>query len=112
MSVEQHSSIDAIGIDRASGKVHLTVSDHLPWDGEHLVVLQAKLNTYLAFLESGEVYVSYPNAKGRDFVIDVLVRYRPDAAALEFLVKAQCAVEGAGFAFRFRPLDGYAKDAA
>ena len=113
MSVAQSSSIDAIGIDRTSGNVHLTISDHLPWDHEHLLTLQTKLNSYLAFLESGEVYSSYPKAKSREFVIEVVARYRPDAAALDFLTNAKLLIEGAGFGFRFGPLDsGYVDDAA
>jgi hypothetical protein len=84
MSVEQPSGVDAIGINTDSGMLHLTLSDHLPWDTGHLLALQEKLNSYLAFLESGEIYSVYPQAKGREFAIDVVSRYRPDETALNF----------------------------
>jgi len=55
MSVEQRKVIDFVGISKADGRAILTISDHLPWlaDNEHLLILQDKINDYLAFLESG-----------------------------------------------------------
>ena len=57
MGVEQTTVIDAIGIDQVSGAVHLTIADALAWDAAHLRLLQEKLNAYLAFVESGELYL-------------------------------------------------------
>src|SRR6266540_2021756 len=66
MSISETDKIDVIGIDSASGDVILTVSDHLDWEdvGTHLLQLQEKLNTYLAFIESGEMLESYPKSAG------------------------------------------------
>lgn len=108
MSVEQVATVDAIGIDQATGKVFLSIADHLPWSGEHLVTLQEKLNAYLRFLESGEVYQSYPKATGRDFVIQIYLQHRPTEQALAFLERAKGVIEGAGFGLVFGPLQtGY-----
>lgn len=63
MSIEDQGSVDAIGIDQ-EGVVVRTLSDHLEWDDGHLFLLQEKINTYLAFLESGEVFETYPDSKG------------------------------------------------
>ena len=65
MSIEQTDLIDIISIDRLTGETILTISDHLDWsDSEaHLLLLQNKLNRYLAFVESGEIFRSYPKAK-------------------------------------------------
>ena len=63
MSIEGQGSVDAIGIDQ-EGIVVLTISAHLEWDDGHLFLLQEKINTYLAFLESGEVFETYPDSKG------------------------------------------------
>jgi hypothetical protein len=71
MTVENTSTVDAVGTDKETGEVRLSIFDHLPWDTEHLRLLQDKINVYLGFIESGEIYVSYPNAKGRPLVIDV-----------------------------------------
>jgi hypothetical protein len=60
MSVEQKDVIDAIGVNKESGEVVLTISDHLDWEdtSAHLLVLQDKINTYIAFIESGEILQS------------------------------------------------------
>lgn len=62
MGLEQAAVIDFIGIDEVSGVVHLTIADAREWDADHLRVLQEKLNAYLAFVESGELYSAYPSA--------------------------------------------------
>jgi hypothetical protein len=103
VSVEQTNIIDFVALDKETGKVCLTVSDHLPWGGDHLSLLQEKLNAYLRFLESGEVYESYPNAKGHDFVIQVLALHRPNEEARVFFERVGAIIRGAGFAFTFGP---------
>jgi len=114
MTIEQTKVVDAIGVEIQTGRVVLTIADHLPWSDEagHLALLQAKLNSYLAFLESGEVFESYPDSKGRQFRIDVVFQHKPGAAADRFLSDARDAVTHAGFALSWRifrestPLDG------
>jgi hypothetical protein len=72
MTVEDTDKIDRIALERASGKVLLVISDHLPWDideGQHLVLLQAKVNRHLDAIESGELYRRFPLTRGRSFVI-------------------------------------------
>ena len=111
MGVEQTTVIDAIGIDKVSGAVHLTIADALEWDAGHLRLLQDKLNTYLAFVESGELYSAYRGAAGRPVVFDVRLRHRPDAEATRFLEQARALVGKAGFALQYGPLaGGYAND--
>ena len=96
MGVEQAAVIDFIGIDKMSGAVHLTITDSLEWGADHLRLLQEKLNAYLAFVESGELYSVYPGAAGRPVVLDVRLRYRPDADATLFLERAAALIAGAG----------------
>jgi hypothetical protein len=106
MSIEQRSVVDAIGRDEVSGAVHLTIADHLPWNDEHLIKLQDKLNTYLAFMESGEVYQAYPGAAGSQLEINAIFKYRPTVQASAFLEHASRAVTAAGFIFKYGPLEG------
>jgi hypothetical protein len=113
MSVEQTRVVDAISIDRETGQCKVSISDHLPWDGDHLLTLQEKLNAYLAFLESGEVYSAYPQATGREFSIIVIAKYRPNDIAMHFFEHAAAHIKRAGFSLRVQPLDGaYYDDAA
>src|SRR5687768_7443411 len=104
MSIEQRKVIDFVGISKADGRAILTISDHLPWlpDNEHLLILQNKINDYLAFLESGEIYDSYPQAHGRVIEIQVVCKYPPIGDAIRFLELAEQTVLNAGFHFSAR----------
>ena len=106
MSVENIAVIDAVGVERHSGKVILTISDHLDWNDEreHLSALQEKINTYLRFIESGEIDETYPDALGRARVIDVVAKHRPTNGAQEFFRKATAVLHDAGVELRTRVL--------
>jgi uncharacterized protein DUF6572 len=54
MSVDQARTIDFIGVDKSTGDLILTVSDHLDWkdSGKHQLLLQAKINSYLSSLRA------------------------------------------------------------
>jgi hypothetical protein len=101
MSVEQLDVIDVISTDRL-GHVVLTVSDHLDWFDtvQHQNILQAKLNKYLAFVESGDILESYPDAKGRPVVFKVVFKFRPDPQGFQFLANAKSVIELAGFSLQ------------
>lgn len=105
MSVDQTNVIDAIGVDSATGEVVLTIADHLEWtesDNDHLLLLQEKLNTYLSFIESGEMLETYPDAKGRAVLIDIVCKYPMSQQAQGFYNQVGRIVEGAGMKFRHR----------
>lgn len=106
MSVDQPKVIDFIGVDKASGGVTLTISDHLDWNNsrDHQVVLQDKINWYLAFIESGEIFESYPDAKGRSVTIKVVFKHNPDLEGWRFLTRAKDVIESAGFSLRHEVL--------
>jgi len=108
MTVEQTSVVDIAYIDLATGIVHLSVTDHLQWEGEHLLVLQEKINCYLSFVESGEVFDTLPGAEGKNIQIELITKYKPTEEALHFFghVEAFLRQEGIGFAHRAGP-DGY-----
>jgi hypothetical protein len=74
MSIKQSDIIDIIGTERMTGEVVLTIGDHLDWSDSvaHQLLLQTKLNRYLAFVESGEILRSYPNAEGRRITFNVV----------------------------------------
>jgi hypothetical protein len=68
MTVSQTGVVDWLGIESGTRLVSLTVVDDLDWNDErgHLLLLQEKLNTYLAFIESGEVYERLRQDLGRE----------------------------------------------
>ena len=106
MSVEESGVVDAVGIETASGKIVLTISDHLDWSDadDHEFKLQEKLNAYLRFVESEEIFESYPKARGRVVVIDVVLRVAPSPRGQEFFETVRPILAGAGLELRARVL--------
>ena len=98
MSIEDLETVDFIGIEN-NEKVVLTISDHLEWDQEHLLLLQEKLNLYLSFIESGEIFESYPDAKGKAVKINVVCKHQPTEEALAFMGNVSSVISQAGFEF-------------
>ncbi|MDR0780004.1 MAG: hypothetical protein LBF16_04825 [Pseudomonadales bacterium] len=90
MSLDSIEVVDAVGTDSESGAVVLSIIDDWDWIDErkHLLALQDKLNAYLGFVESGQIYDSYPDASGRPLRINVISKFPPPQAALIFLDKA------------------------
>jgi hypothetical protein len=102
MSVEDPNVIDILHSEKESGSVTLTVTDHLEWgDGEHLLKLQDKLNKYLAFVESGEIFEQYPGANGKTVKINVVCKFRPDSEGERFLNLCREKITEAGFEFKY-----------
>jgi hypothetical protein len=103
MSIEQSNVVDLVTIERGTGNVLLTISDHLPWEtdeGNHLLLLQEKVNAYLRFIESGELVRKYPEAEGSP-VINVVGKFPLSAQAQLFLQQATKIIEGARHELRF-----------
>jgi hypothetical protein len=102
VSVEQLDVVDVVSIDKQTGHVILTISDHLDWSNslQHQTALQAKFNKYLAFVESGEILTRYPDAKDRPVAIKVVFTHKPDQEGWRFLARAKEVIESAGFSLR------------
>jgi hypothetical protein len=106
MTVTDTGVVDFVSIDNATGECVLTISDHLPWDEkDHLYLLQEKLNAYLRFLESGEVFGTYPQAQGKSIRISIAMKFSPTDAAVGFLEKARQLIREAGFKLAWRTID-------
>ncbi len=105
MSVEETEVIDFISIDKITDAVHLTISDHLEWEekeGEHLLLLQDKINAYLRFVEGGELEETYPKTKGKKIVISVVGQYPLSQEAIKFYDIAEGIAEEAGIQLEFK----------
>ena len=104
MSLEQTNVVDFIGIDPDTENAVLTLVDPLPWaldDKDHLLALQEKINSYLSFVESGEILKAYPKAKDREVTIKVVFKHEPNNTALQFLKRARQTIQAAGMELLF-----------
>ena len=103
MSIEDAQVIDIISSDPDGNSVTLTATDHLEWGSrEHLMLIQDKLNAYLAFIESGEIFTAYPKASGKELKLEVVCKYEPDMEGKKFFALCTEAISNAGFSFAYR----------
>jgi len=107
MSIEQTDKVDAFGVDKITKECVLTISDHLDWsaDTDHYLLLQEKINTYLAFIDSGEILEAFPNAKDKKIRIDVVFKYEPTDTKTLDLLKIKLSEMGFGFSTRHLQTD-------
>src|SRR5215469_3883139 len=105
MSLENPNTVDAIGIEKDTGRAILTIVDSWDWADKkrHLLALQEKLNAYFNFVESGEIYESYPKAAGRKIIIDIIGRFPVPKEGLSFLEKSNEARADLGIKVRYVP---------
>ncbi|MGZ3275423.1 MAG: DUF6572 domain-containing protein [Caulobacteraceae bacterium] len=86
MTIESELQIDAMGLETSSGTVVLTISDHLDWTdaSNHLQVLERKVNAYLSFIESGQLFEQIADAQGRPLRIAVYQQFSepPEVTAI------------------------------
>ncbi len=89
MSLEQEHVIDAIGIDRETGHIVLTIADSWDWADKngHLLALQAKINAYLEFIESKQINDAVPGASEKPITIDIVTKYPMPISGIELLEK-------------------------
>jgi hypothetical protein len=107
MSIDQTDVVDSISRDPGTDEIYLTISDHLPWAEDakmHMFLLQEKVNTYLRFIESGEIYERYPAAKGRSLVIEVVGKYQMNREAEVFFKRVVDTLHSAGYKIEFEHL--------
>lgn len=100
MTILDSNTVDVIGTISDKNLTVLSISDHLEWEihktNEHLILLQDKINTYLRYIESGEIYTSFPSAKGKGFVIRIYFKHEPNFEALTFISHATPILRDAG----------------
>lgn len=102
MAIDNLKVIDFVSID-LNGDVVLTISDHLEWDenNEHLLILQDKINAYVNSIESGDLYKKYPNASGRNIVINLIAKAAPNKEGKNFIEKTKEFLSSEGYGFSF-----------
>ena len=96
MSICESDKIDFCWSDKKNkGKLFLAFTDHLDWENEveHLKLLQAKLNTYLSYIENENSYIQDENRNifikqnFRKFEIRIVFKKEPIKSCVIFLKK-------------------------
>ena len=104
MAVDNPNVIDFIGTDKETNEVILSISDHLDWANvpNHLEVLQSKINGYISFIESGEIYEIYKAAKNGDIIIEVIGKFDLPLVAIDFYNQANTILVNVKTKLRFK----------
>jgi hypothetical protein len=105
MSIDQADVVDFVTIEKASGNLRLSISDHLAWEENeesHLALLQSKLNAYMRFIQSGEIFDKVPEAKNRSIVISLVGKFPLSENADRFFQIVRAAMESAGVRLQFQ----------
>ena len=103
MGLEQTNQVDHIGINKETGNVVLSLFDEFDWqnEGEHLQLLQDKLNTYLAYVESGQLFEENPQLRNKPVDIFVYGRFPFAEEGAKFLGLASQTISEAGCGFKW-----------
>ncbi len=77
MSVVESSKIDGIAFGHKENELSMLITDHLDWkkEYEHLMTLQEKINSYIAFIENKQYCEVYPNKTFDKFYIEIHFKY-------------------------------------
>lgn len=115
MRVVETGKIDIVATRPGSRVVKLVVADHLPWDDVegHTRLLQDKVNTYIAVVESGQL-AHLKEAKileSPEVRIEVVLQHAPTSDAEQFLGQVDGFLRGIGLAFEWRVDESAAKNA-
>jgi hypothetical protein len=109
MALEDENAIDAAGIEKATGSIFLTIADAWDWqdEQEHLKALQQKFNSYLRFIDTGELLDTFPVAAFRPVIIDLISRFPLSTGGNEFLkhVAEVCEQHGVSVRHKVYPAD-------
>lgn len=95
MSIEDVNKIDIFTLTDEGifpPQAIMVITDHLDWVidvKEHLFKLQEKINSYIAAVESEEIYNHFPNARGRNIVFKIFFQHAMPEESVEFLAKVK-----------------------
>jgi hypothetical protein len=102
--ISELNKIDFLTKPHDENRISLVVTDHLEWatnEGEHLLMLQQKLNNYLYYIESGRLAVDYPQYKGMPVTIEVIGKFPLSEEAAKFYSLAKARIAEIGFSLQF-----------
>lgn len=100
MSVLDRETVDGMALDKDGKGIRLFISDHLDWSDEynHLLVLQEKINAYIAFCEEHQYTQVYKNVIVEYAIFEIHFMYEPTINAMNFLEQVQRQINEMGIA--------------
>jgi hypothetical protein len=108
MSVLDEKVIDFAGIEKKAetNSLILTICDHLSWgeetDDVHLLMLQNKINSYLSYIESGELNERFVAKDYDNIVIEIIAKYPFSSDCIKFFNMSKQIIVEAGFGLEWK----------
>lgn len=98
MGVTDIQTIDGIAPTDSKDGLCLLLTDHLSWEDEytHLITLQKKINSYIAYLENKQYESTFPDIEVKYAVIEIHFKYEITSKAEQFLQVVQDKVGSLG----------------
>jgi hypothetical protein len=109
MSVQEIDIVDYVYLEDETQTPVLVVSDPMTWrppeDEDHLELLREKLNSQIAFVESGQIGSIWAPYSGGIVRVEVVARHALNAAAKEFYSVAARVMRKSNMDLQFRLCD-------
>lgn len=103
MSIAETNKIDIVATRPDSSVVKLVITDHLGWEDfeSHARLLQAKVNRYLEFVESGQLARTQARKipDGADLHIALVLQHPPTMEAEELFLQVRKFLAAVGMKF-------------
>ena len=79
--MQKHQQVDVVSHDPKTDRVVLSMVETRPWgdSGALMSDLQEKMNTYLAYIEGGQLLRDYPAMKGKKVIFRLHTAFPPTA---------------------------------
>lgn len=110
MSVLETDMVDYVYLEEDDQTPVLVVSDPLTWkppeDETHLEALRHKLNSQIAFVETGQIRSVWPGFAGGLVRVEVVARHSLNRMAEDFYGVAKKVMKEANMDLQFRLCDG------
>ncbi len=104
MALDKTEVVDIVATKPGASNALLLLVDDWEWDDEHghLLALQEKLNTYIAYVEGGQLVRDYPTANGQDVAIQAkFLHLPPESVQAGFLSQAEQLLVNTGIEFEW-----------
>lgn len=108
MGIQEAAEIDAIARHPDGRIVKLVMEDELDWEAAelHCFMIQEKVETYVTFVETGQIWEQVEKSEpAPEVVLELVLAHEPPPEAATFLARVATAVAALGLRFAWSVTD-------
>ena len=101
MPTSNPTTIDAIGVDKLSGHVALSMYEERPWTDlpSRITDLKRKISTYMDFVRGGQINET-PAYRGKPIEFDLYTQFPPPPPAIKIFQQLKSLLQEQNIKFR------------